>query len=223
MDRLILVRHGRTTGNHQQRYIATTDLELDDVGRGQAQLIGRVLSKAEVDGVYSSPARRSLATAEGIVAELSRRHAISVDERLAELGMGAFEGCTAEEIAANGLAETFRSWRQGWPVQYPDGAEDFRHAESRVRAFYRDIASQHLLGTVVVVAHSHLLRILIATEILGGNAADHRRLRLDNGQCAVVEWEFGVPRLVALNTGDCISAFDPPPVIAQPRHTPGRE
>lgn len=200
IDRLILVRHGRTHGNRDRRFLSSTDLPLDEVGEAQARRLGRELHGFELSRVLCSPMRRARRTAELIIEDSGAFVSVEIDDRLVEVGMGAFEGRTAEEIESLGLTSIFRSWRQGQPVLYPDGAESFEQAAERAIDAFQNVSARDGVGTVLVVGHSHLLRILITVAVLGGNPVDHRRLRIENGAAAVVEWELGIPRLVGLNS-----------------------
>ena len=123
--------------------------------------------------------------------------------RLVELGMGVFEGRSEQEIESLGLGDLFRRWRQGDPAGYPNGAETFEAAAERMSDVFDDVTSRGH-DNVAVVGHSHSLRILIATAVLGGTAGSHRRLRLDHASLSWIEWERDTPRLVALNRTDFV-------------------
>lgn len=156
---------------------------------------------------------------------------VAADLRLRELGFGTLEGLDAEEIREAGLTETFHAWRQGVPVRYPGGAETFEAAAVRARAFLSEMleaempthgaqegasgimggtGGMHAAGsmeatdnaTVVVVSHSHILRILMATAVLHIPAEAHRRLKLDTGRMAIIEWEGQTMRLSGVNVSE---------------------
>ena len=123
---------------------------------------------------------------------------MEVDDRLLELGFGEIEGLTPDEIGARGLGEVFTAWRQGLPPAYPAGAETFEAAAARLSSLYGD-ASPVSDGCVVLIGHSHALRILIVSSILGMEPESHRRLRLDHATLTEVQWEEDAPRVVTLN------------------------
>lgn len=78
ITRLILVRHGRSTLNDQQRYQGSSDeAVLNETGWFQAKQIGAWLPLDSVDAVYVSPLRRAQQTVEGIFAEQKPRRASS--------------------------------------------------------------------------------------------------------------------------------------------------
>lgn len=195
--RMILVRHGRTEDNAARRMISATNPPLDLFGREQAERVAETLSLIRVGAVFSSPRRRARETAEAIVRGRSEDLVLQLDERLAELGFGAFEGRTEEEIRREGAGDLFEAWRQGEPPHYPEGAETFEAAGERALSFFSSVLTEH--SDVIVVGHGHQLRILLSVAILGTSARSHRRLRLDHGRIAVVEWEGQIPRLALLN------------------------
>jgi probable phosphoglycerate mutase len=196
--RLLLVRHGETNLNADGRYVSSSDPDLSDNGRREVARLAQALAAVRLDGVWSSPKARCLRTAEAIVAEQGPRPRLVVDERLRELGFGAFEGMSPAELEATGQMPLFRSWRQGTPVRYPEDAESFEAAADRIGAVFDEIV-QLDLDTVMVVGHSHALRILIAERILATSPEAHRRLRLDHAHVAELQWEDQAPRVVALN------------------------
>jgi len=70
--------------------------------------------------------------------------------------------------------------------------------EARARAFFADLAD--LSGTTLVVGHGRMLRILIATCVLGVPASVSRRMRMRNCRPAIVE-PGRDPLLLGFNVG----------------------
>ncbi|MDQ0028446.1 histidine phosphatase family protein [Arthrobacter bambusae] len=148
-----LVRHGQTDWNAQRRLQGSTDIPLNDVGRGQARDAVAVLSGYEWDVIVSSPLSRAVETAELIAAGLG----LSVDRRVPELterGFGPAEGLQAgSELEA---------------LRIPGG---FRGAESEDEAACRGLAALEALSEefrgrrVLVVAHGTLLRLSLGRAI----------------------------------------------------------
>ena len=60
MAELILARHGETVWNVEKIYRGRTDVNLDEVGIRQAELLGKYLSIWELEAIYSSPLRRAI-------------------------------------------------------------------------------------------------------------------------------------------------------------------
>lgn len=196
--RLFLIRHGRTRANAAQQHVSSQDPTLDAVGAEQAQRLGVALAGVPITRLYSSPSRRACETANRILIARNDRTDFIVDQRLRELGFGEFEGKSESQLVEEGEGDLFHAWRQGYPPQYPAGAEHFESAARRAEEFFREEVLPRE-ATVVAVAHSHLIRILLATCVLGIEAHFHRRLRIDPGWIAIVEWEQHTPRLTRIS------------------------
>ena len=94
--KLILVRHGETVWNREQRVQGVSDIELSERGREQAEILARCLKHETIERIISSPLTRAYQTAQAI----GRFHAvdIEVDVDLRELDQGIFEGLTFQEM-----------------------------------------------------------------------------------------------------------------------------
>jgi probable phosphoglycerate mutase len=148
-----LVRHGQTDWNAQRRLQGSTDIPLNDVGRGQARDAVAVLSAYEWDAVVSSPLGRAAETAELIAAGLG----LSVDRHVPELTERHF-----------GPAEGLRAGPELDALRIPGG---FRDAESEDEAASRGVGALEALaeefrgGRVLVVAHGTLLRLSLGRAV----------------------------------------------------------
>ncbi len=119
MAGLIIVRHGRTEANAGRRLLGRLDLPLDDLGRRQAQALGRAVGP--VDRVVSSPLLRTRQTAECIDGPTT------TDERFIELDYGAYDGMALSDVPA----EMWTSWRHD-PDYAPPGGESMSALQTRV-------------------------------------------------------------------------------------------
>ena len=148
-----LVRHGQTDWNAQRRLQGSTDIPLNDVGRGQARDAVAVLSGYEWDAVVSSPLSRAAETADLIAAGLG----LSVNRRvpeLAERSFGPAEGLQAgDELDALRIPGGFR------------GAEDEDAAAGRGLAALEALAEEFHGRRVLVVAHGTLIRVSLSRAI----------------------------------------------------------
>lgn len=198
MRRLLLIRHGETEPNAQGRMVSSDDPQLSDNGQRQAEDLAGVLRETPIGLIITSPRTRCVQTAEHIHRLQDPRPELVTDTRLLELGFGAFEGLTPDEIDAKGIGPEFRAWRQGPHPLFPGDAEPFETAAGRLAPVY-DEATRSEHDCVAIVGHSHALRILIVTRVFSATPDTHRRLRLDHARVAEVQWEGSSPRLVGLN------------------------
>ena len=93
--RLVIVRHGQSTANAENRWQGQMDFDLSSEGRKQAESLGaRFVSEGfRPKFVYSSPLKRAVHTAE---ISLPDKRVFEIDD-LKETGIGIFEGLTMEE------------------------------------------------------------------------------------------------------------------------------
>jgi uncharacterized phosphatase len=148
-----LIRHGQTDWNAQRRLQGSTDIPLNDVGRGQVRDAVAALSGYEWDAVVSSPLSRAAETADLIAAGLG----LSVARHVPELTERAF-----------GAAEGLQDGPELDALRTPDG---FRGAESDDAAAARGLAALEALAeefrgsSVLVVAHGTLIRLALGRAV----------------------------------------------------------
>ena len=92
MTTLLLARHGETDWNRELRIQGSSDIELNELGRQQAQFLAQELTDVELDAIYSSDLSRAKATAAAVAA--THGLDVSVDPRLRERSFGSWEGLT---------------------------------------------------------------------------------------------------------------------------------
>lgn len=151
---LIVIRHGETTWNREKRMQGTTDTQLSDIGRAQAQALGRRLAGRDFAALYTSDLSRARDTARAI-GERSGREPL-MEQRLRERRFGVFEGLTAEEIRARYPEEHARFVSRDADYEVP-GGESARAFAGRCLGCLSEIAERHAGGEVVVVTHGLVL------------------------------------------------------------------
>jgi probable phosphoglycerate mutase len=151
---LALVRHGQTDWNAQRRLQGSTDIPLNEVGRGQARDAVAVLSDYKWDAIVSSPLSRAAETANLIAAGLG----LSVDRLLPELAERSFG--PAEGLQAGPELDALRTADGGFR-----GAESEDEAAARGLAALEALAEEFRGRRVLVVAHGTLLRVSLGLAI----------------------------------------------------------
>jgi probable phosphoglycerate mutase len=148
-----LVRHGQTDWKAQRRLQGSTDIPLNDTGRGQAREAVAALSGYEWDAIVSSPLSRAAETAQLIAGGLGLSVARHVPD-LTERSFGPAEGMQAgPELEALRIPGGFRD------------AESEDEAASRGLAALENLAEEFRGGRVLVVAHGTLLRVSLSRAI----------------------------------------------------------
>ena len=152
--KLIVVRHGETLWNREKRMQGTTDTPLSDVGRAQAQALGRRLSGQDFTALYASDLARARETA-SIIAEHTGRKLLT-DAQLRERSFGIFEGLTAAEIQERFPGEHARFVSRDPDYEVP-GGESARDFAGRCLGCLSEIAGRHRGEEIVVVTHGLVL------------------------------------------------------------------
>jgi probable phosphoglycerate mutase len=148
-----LVRHGQTDWNAERRLQGSTDIPLNDVGRGQARDAVAALSDRQWDVVVSSPLGRAAETAEIIAEGLGLTVSRLVPD-LIERSFGPAEGLQAgPELEALRIPGGFR------------GGESDDDAATRGLAALESLASEFAGKRVLVVAHGTLIRLTLNRAI----------------------------------------------------------
>jgi broad specificity phosphatase PhoE len=195
---LVLVRHGETEWHAGNRYAGRADVPLTPRGRAKAEDLAVWARRTPPDLVLASPLERARQTAEPAarVAGLP----VVLDDRLVEVDFGKGDGLTREDMRERFPADLDAFLAAPATSPLP-GGETGADAVARSRPALLDAAARHPDGTVLVVAHQTLLRLLLC-DLLGMPLDHYRRVfpRLDNVARTVVRpAERGPAALLALN------------------------
>ncbi|MFJ9024334.1 histidine phosphatase family protein [Streptomyces sp. NPDC102259] len=194
MGDLLLVRHGETEWSRSGQHTSYTDLPLTGHGEEQAKSLAPLLSGRTLSLALTSPLHRAIRTAElaGITGALP-------EPDLHEWDYGGYEGVTTDEI--HRTRPTWDLWTDGVPPG-PDGRpgespEEIGRRADRVLARV-DTALARDDGDVVLVAHSHFLRVLTARR-LGLPPAEGRLFQLATATLSRLSTEHGRPVIAEWN------------------------
>jgi probable phosphoglycerate mutase len=194
--RLLLVRHGQSTWNHEHRIQGQLDPPLSDEGRRQAAQLARRLAGRSFSGFYSSDLTRALETSTVI------GQAVGVEPtpmaELREIYLGQWEGVLTEE-----LADRFPQAWAGW-IEEPDwdlvpGGEGSAAFEARVKAALESLFARHHEGDVLVVTHGGVIQIALH-HVVGRPGRGIFPFRIQNTSMSVIERRNG--RLVVSGVND---------------------
>jgi broad specificity phosphatase PhoE len=153
---LILLRHGETEWSRAGRHTGRTDVPLTPAGEAAAAALAPALAARHVRAVFTSPARRAVATV-----ALAALTGAKQDPDLQEWDYGGYEGRTTAEIRAE--RPGWYLWRDGViPGDAAHPGETIAQVSARADAVLRRAAPLLADGDVVLAAHGHLLRVLTA-------------------------------------------------------------
>jgi broad specificity phosphatase PhoE len=183
MTRLFLVRHGQSEWNAAGRIQGQIDIQLDETGCQQAQLIADRLADEPVAAVYSSPLLRAKSTAEAIA---ERFHLpVQLDPRLMEYDFGVISGSTWHDVVENHPEFASRWLEDPWAVPVV-GSEGRVNFAARVMSAVQDILAQHPAEQVAVVAHGGTFGVYL-TAMLGLDLNRRHPFHFGNTSLSLVE------------------------------------
>jgi len=194
MDRLLLIRHGETAWNRENRPQGISDVPLSELGKRQARAVAQALAAEQLVAVYSSDLTRARETAEAIAGP----HGLPVgtDSRLREMDQGIFEGEPIEAVRER-HAEWLRTWVEDPANVRMPGGETLGEVQARAWAAIEDLRRAHPAGIVAVVAHNFTNSTILCAA-LTLDLSFFRRLRV--GIASISTIEFGRwPTLIGLN------------------------
>lgn len=158
MARIILVRHGQTEWNREERFRGRVDIDLDEVGVRQAKAAADRLAQWGVAAIYSSPLKRAMATAEAIAERLGL--AVQTLDGINDMHFGVWQGLSVAE-ARKDYPELFELWRRSpEQLRIPEG-ETLDDVQKRAVATINDLVAKHEDETVALVTHRVVCKVLL--------------------------------------------------------------
>ena len=127
MIKLVLVRHGQSMWNLENRFTGWTDVELSEQGIKEAKEAGKVLKEKEFnfDVAYTSVLKRANDTLKYILEELGEENIpVKKSWRLNERHYGALQGLNKDETKEKYGAEQVLLWRRSTDVRPPELSKD---------------------------------------------------------------------------------------------------
>jgi len=155
---LLLLRHGESTWNDEQRWQGRCDPPLTDRGVRTAQRRAPDLLPFGFDLVCASTLTRARRTAEILAEGLSLGPPL-LDDRLVERDVGAWAGLTDREIAARWPGQP-AAWRRDDDAATPAGGETSSAVTARVTACLLDLVTAHPGKRLLIVTHGGVVRAL---------------------------------------------------------------
>lgn len=155
--KIVLVRHGETRWNVEQRIQGQGDSPLTEAGIEQARAIGRRLAREHFDRIIASDLGRAMQTAREIAALTP--HQVIPDARFRERHFGVGEGMTYREIDER-FPGAFSRVREVDPDFAIPGGESRRQFHQRVVEGLEQLAEEHRGEALVVVTHGGVLGTL---------------------------------------------------------------
>lgn len=230
MYKIVLMRHGQSVWNLENRFTGWTDVDLTPQGMAEARYAGKVLRGAgfTFDLAYSSVLKRAIRTMWITLDEMNLMWIpVVCDWRLNERHYGSLQGFNKAETAARYGEQRVHEWRRSYdvapaPLEHNDPRASFRDSHyanllpeqiplteslkdtvARVMPLWHDsIAPEIRAGKrILICAHGNSLRGLIK-ELEGMSDQDITRLNIPTGQPLVYELDADLKPLRSYYLGD---------------------
>lgn len=190
MPRLILVRHGQSLWNLENRFTGWVDVPLTAQGEAEAKGCGAKLRDLKVDVAYTSALARAQRTC-ALILEESGQTGVPVirDQALNERHYGDLAGLNKDDTVAKYGADQVKIWRRSYDVPPPNGESLKDTAARTVPFFERCILGDIRQGkSVLVVAHGNSNRsiVMVLDQLSKEQVLE---LNLDTGVPLVYELE----------------------------------
>ena len=200
MNNLILLRHGQSQWNLENRFTGWEDVPLTEQGIAEAKVAGQLMkkNKVHIDVIFSSVLQRATKTAELAIKEMNLEQfwsdgqlLMTKDQSLNERDYGDLVGLNKEETANKYGKEQVRIWRRSYDVS-PPGGESLENVVTRVKPYFINFIEPKISEgqNVLIVAHGNSLR---ASMIQVGlyKAEEISKIEIPTGRPFVITYESG--------------------------------
>jgi broad specificity phosphatase PhoE len=192
---LILVRHGETEWNVGEIFRGRIDIDLNETGEKQAELLSEYLSGLKIEAVYSSPLKRALNTAQAI----ARHHHVEVQIRdgLNDLDFGQWQGLSLREVSEK-YKELYAEWANHPERVRLPGGQTLGQVKERAIKVVDEVTAKYE-GAAVLVSHRVVNKVLICA-LLGLDDSHFWNIRLDT--CGLTTFSYENGRFVLTRHND---------------------
>lgn len=190
MPTLVLVRHGQSIWNLENRFTGWVDVPLTPRGEDEARRAGERMRAFAFDVAYTSALQRAQNTLALILETVGASIPVIRDQALNERHYGKLQGLNKEQTAEKYGADQVLIWRRSYDVP-PPGGEALKQCAERTVPFYENCISGDLRQgkNVLVVAHGNSNRsIVMALE------------KMSSEEILKFELATGVPRVYELDS-----------------------
>jgi 2,3-bisphosphoglycerate-dependent phosphoglycerate mutase len=163
MPHLIIIRHGQSEWNLQNRFTGIADVGLTPLGIEEAKNAARLIKPYPVDLAYTSVLKRAIHTLEIIIKENGYKSLpVIYAAELNERDYGDLQGLNKDDTAKKYSPEQVHEWRRSYDIA-PPGGESLKDTCNRVIPYYTGEIEPALKKgkNILIVAHGNSLRALM--------------------------------------------------------------
>ena len=160
MGTLVLIRHGQSQWNLENRFTGWTDVELSEQGKKDAVACGKAIKDFHFDCAFTSDLKRAQDTLTIILKTMNHPEiSITKDKALNERHYGDLQGLNKAEMAAKYGEEQVKLWRRSYSTQ-PPGGERLADCYARVIPYFESqiLPLVQQGKKVIVTAHGNSMK-----------------------------------------------------------------
>ena len=163
MARLILLRHGESQWNLENRFTGWVDVPLSPRGIQEAKNAGEKLRSFIFDRAFTSVLTRAIETLRLVLETIGQANIpIEKDKALNERMYGELQGLNKADTAKKYGDDQVKIWRRRYDIR-PPGGESLKDTADRVLPYYESRIKPYALKgeTILIAAHGNSLRALV--------------------------------------------------------------
>jgi len=163
MSKLVLLRHGESQWNLENRFTGWVDVPLSSKGIDEAKNAGEKIKGFVFDHAYTSVLRRAIDTLTIVLDIVGQKNLpVTQDQALNERHYGDLQGLNKAETAQKFGEAQVKLWRRSFDVQPPNG-ESLKNTLERVLPYWETAIFPHVRKgeRLIIVAHGNSLRSLV--------------------------------------------------------------
>lgn len=174
---ILLVRHGESIWNKEQRIQGRKDPGLSERGKGQAKALAKRLKKDKVEVVYSSGLKRCAQTARIIAEETGAE--VKIYPQIEEILLGDWQGKTVEEVR-KAYPKIYEAWLKAPSTARIPGWEGITKFTKRVDDAFKFISNSNPVSSVCVVTHWGVIAAYLSRTLNTDFDYLFKAVRVDN-------------------------------------------
>jgi 2,3-bisphosphoglycerate-dependent phosphoglycerate mutase len=195
--KLVLVRHGLSVYNDQNRFTGWKDIELNQQGNEEAEQAGLILKNVDFDLAFTSNLIRAQSTLNIILKEIEKLD-LPIEKNMAlnERDYGDLIGQNKTEAAEKFGSEQVHIWRRSYNIP-PPGGESLKDTAERVIPYLQKKILPHVFDgeNVLVSAHGNSIRAIVMSL---KNYTPEQILKTEIGWCEPWVFDFEDEKLINL-------------------------
>jgi len=214
MSFLILVRHGQSTWNAENRFTGWVDVDLSEKGVAEAEKSGNLIKELNIDFdmCFTSYLKRAINTLEIILEVLGKKYKYAKNWELNERHYGALTGLNKSETKKKLGEEQFKKYRRSWDIPPPSLEKDSEYSShndklykelkkipdteslkdtyNRVVPFYEKNIEKYIKSekNIIISAHGNTIRAL-CKKIFNISDRNINLLEIPTGNPLVIDFD----------------------------------